>query len=171
MGETRRCGLGDRRGRRFAADRNPLQYKAVPVTEYVLVYRKRTDKLIDWNIRSHPAPEKVKASRIGDDYEHTNIWRITPAYDKRHPAIFPVELAERVIRYYSFVDDVVLDPFAGIGTVGKAAAKLNRRFTLIEQNQDYAEIIRDEAKAWLGKDAQHILTLNCPPIQVDDRLI
>ncbi|WP_032275788.1 site-specific DNA-methyltransferase, partial [Escherichia coli] len=40
------------RGRRFAADRNPLQYKPVPVTEYILVYRKKTDKLIDWNIRN-----------------------------------------------------------------------------------------------------------------------
>ncbi len=39
------------RGRRFKADRQPLQYKPVTVTEYVLVYRKRTDKLIDWNIR------------------------------------------------------------------------------------------------------------------------
>jgi DNA modification methylase len=158
------AGWATGRGRRFAADRNPLQYKAVPVTEYVLVYRKRTDKLIDWNIRAHPNTDKVKASRVGDDYERTNIWRIVPAYDKRHPAIFPVELAERVIRYYSFEDDVVLDPFAGIGTVGKAAAKLNRRFTLIEQNQDYAQIIRDEAKSWLGRDAQHILTLNCPPV-------
>jgi DNA modification methylase len=71
------------RGRRFAADRNPLQYKAVSVTEYVLVYRKSTSKLIDWNIRAHPKPELVKASRIGDDYERTNIWRIKPAHDSR----------------------------------------------------------------------------------------
>jgi hypothetical protein len=72
------AGWATGRGRRFAADRNPLQYKPVPVTEYVLVYRKHTDKLIDWNIRAHPDPELVKASRIGDDYERTNIWRIKP---------------------------------------------------------------------------------------------
>jgi len=41
------AGWATGRGRRFAADRNPLQYKAVPVTEYILVYRKRTDLLID----------------------------------------------------------------------------------------------------------------------------
>jgi DNA modification methylase len=126
------AGWATGRGRRFAADRHPLQYKPVPVTEYILVYRKHTSKLIDWNIRAHPQPEKVNASRIGDDYERTNIWRIQPAYDKRHPAIFPPELAEKVITYYSFKDDVVLDPFAGIGTVGKAALKLGRRFILIE---------------------------------------
>jgi DNA modification methylase len=164
------AGWATGRGRRFAADRNPLQYKAVPVTEYILVYRKRTSKLIDWNIRAHPNPESVKASRIGDDYERTNIWRIHPAYDKRHPAIFPVELAEKVITYYSFKGDVVLDPFAGIGTVGKAAVRLGRRFALIEQDPNYVDIIRSESKEWLGKDAKYILTLNCSPIEVADIL-
>lgn len=164
------AGWATGRGRRFAADRNPLQYKPVPVTEYILVYRKHTDMLIDWNIRAHPNKKLVEESKIGDDYERTNIWRITPAHDPRHPAIFPVELAERVISYYSFKNDVVLDPFAGIGTVGKAAVKLGRRFVLIEQNPQYVSIIREEVKTWLGHDAKNILTLNCPPIDVGDLL-
>jgi DNA modification methylase len=104
------AGWATGRGRRFAADRNPLQYKPVPVTEYVLVYRRRTHKLIDWNIRGHPDQALVKASRIDDDYERTNVWRIKPAHDPRHPAVFPVELAEKVITYYSFKGDVVLVP-------------------------------------------------------------
>jgi len=143
------AGWATGRGRRFAADRNPLQYKPVPVTEYILVYRKHTTKLIDWNIRSHPNQELVRASRIDDGYERTNIWRITPTYDKRHPAIFPPELAEKVITYYSFKEDLVLDPFAGIGTVGEAAVKLGRRFVLIEQNPEYVAVIRSRVKDWL----------------------
>ena len=164
------AGWATGRGRRFAADRNPLQYKPVPVTEYVLVYRKHSAKLIDWNIRAHPEPGSVRASRIGDGYERTNVWRIKPAHDRRHPAVFPVELAERVITYYSFKDDAVLDPFAGIGTVGKAAAKLGRRFVLIELSPDYIDIIREEAKNWLGKEAGQVLTINCPPIETEDIL-
>jgi len=164
------AGWATGRGRRFAADRNPLQYKPVPVSEYILVYRKHTDKLIDWNIRAHPDQQLVKDSRVQDDYERTNIWRIKPAYDKRHPAIFPVELAEKVITYYSFKGDVVLDPFAGIGTVGRAAAKLGRRFVLIEQEPGYIACIRDDARSWLGEEARHILTLNCAPIEVSDLL-
>ncbi|MBI5564609.1 MAG: site-specific DNA-methyltransferase [Chloroflexi bacterium] len=164
------AGWATGRGRRFAADRNPLQYKPVPVTEYVLVYRKHTDKLIDWNIRAHPDKETVKASKIGDDYERTNIWQITPSHDARHPAVFPVELAEKVIAYYSFKGDVVLDPFAGIGTVGKAATKLGRRFVLLEQNPKYVSIIREEAKIWLGKDARQVHTINCAPIDADNML-
>jgi DNA modification methylase len=164
------AGWATGRGRRFAADRNPLQYKPVPVTEYILVYRKHTDRLIDWNIRAHPDKETVRASKIGDDYERTNIWRLTPSHDPRHPAVFPLELAERVIAYYSFKNDVVLDPFAGIGTVGKAAVKLGRRFVLLEQNPKYVSIMREETKIWLGKDASQVHTINCTPIEVDNML-
>jgi DNA modification methylase len=155
------AGWATGRGRRFAADRNPLQYKAVPVTEYILVYRKKTDKLIDWNIRTHPDQKAVKNSKIEDSYEKTNIWRISPSYSKNHPAIFPIELAERVIKYYSFLGDVVLDPFAGIGTAGKAAVKLGRRFVLIELNKKYIDILREEVKRWLGIKHKDVLFLNC----------
>jgi len=82
-----------------------------------------------------------------------------------------VELAERVIRYYSFKGDVVLDPFAGIGTVGKAAVRLGRRFVLIEKERRYADIIVEEAKLWLGKDAANVLTINLPDIDVSDILL
>lgn len=118
------AGWATGRGRRFAADRNPLQYKAVPVTEYVLVYRKHTDLLIDWFIRNHPDRVTVDDSKISDGYERTNVWKINPSTNSKHPAAFPKELAEKVIRYYSFKGDVVLDPFAGSGTVGRAASDL-----------------------------------------------
>lgn len=136
------AGWATGRGRRFAADRNPLQYKPVPVTEYVLVYRKKTDKLIDWLIRKHPDQEAVKASKIADGYEVTNVWKIPPAHCKEHPAVFPAELAEKVILYYSFKNDVVLDPFGGTGTTAKAAAMLGRRFVLFEMEPKYVKLIK-----------------------------
>lgn len=155
------AGWATGRGRRFAADRNPLQYKAVPVTEYVLAYRKRTDLLIDWHIRNHPDRSLVEASKVGDDYERTNIWRIQPATNSKHPAAFPLELAEKVIKYYSFKGDVVLDPFAGSGTVGAAATRLDRRFVLFELNPDYIEMIRQAVPSWLGRAANDILWSKC----------
>lgn len=157
------AGWATGRGRRFAADRNPLQYKAVPVTEYVLVYRKKTDKLIDWHIRNHPDKSVVEASKVADDYEHTNIWRIHPKTNSKHPAAFPVELAQKVIKYYSFQGDVVLDPFAGSGTVGEAATGLKRKFVLFDINPEYIEIMRDACSQWLGNAANDILWLNCEP--------
>lgn len=158
------AGWATGRGRRFAADRNPLQYKAVPVTEYVLVYRKKTDKLIDWHIRKHPEQDLVAASRIEDGYEVTNIWNIHPAHSKKHPAIFPVELAEKAIQYYSFKNDVVLDPFAGIGTVGQAAIKLDRRFVLFEINDEYINEIRKNIEGWLKGDVEDVNWINCEPV-------
>lgn len=131
------AGWATGRGRRFAADRNPCQYKPVPVTEYVLVYRKKTDKLIDWLIRKHPLQDIVKESKIEDGYEVTNVWKIHPAHSKEHPAIFPIELAQKVIKYYSFKNDVVLDPFGGIGTTARAAISLSRRFALFEKDKKY----------------------------------
>ena len=136
------AGWATGRGRRFAADRNPMQYKPVPVTEYVLVYRKKTDKLIDWLIRKHPNQEDVLQSKIEDGYDVTNIWKITPAHCKEHPAVFPMELAEKVIQYYSFKNDVVLDPFGGTGTTMRAAIKLQRRFAMLEREPKYVELMK-----------------------------
>jgi len=149
------AGWATGRGRRFAADRHPLQYKAVPVTEYVMVYRKQTDKLIDWNIRAHHDAEAVQRSKIEGKYDVTNIWRITPSHHKDHPAIFPEELVEKVIRYYSFAGDLVLDPFAGSGTVGRVALKMGRRFFLIDNEPKYFHLMRNEigtAAKTMGKE-------------------
>ncbi|MCY4258542.1 MAG: site-specific DNA-methyltransferase [bacterium] len=156
------AGWATGRGRRFAADRNPLQYKAVPVSEYILVYRKKTDKLIDWNIRKHHDQDAVRESRILDDYERTNIWRISPASTKDHPAVFPLELAERVVLYYSFVGDVILDPFAGIGTVSKACIDNNRRFVMAELSEEYVVTMKRNLDKWgVGAD---IHCINTDPI-------
>ena len=137
-------GAGCGRGRGFASSRKPLQYKPEPITENVLVYRKRTSKLIDWNLRNHPNQEAVQRSLVNEPYERTNVWEIQPAYHKKHPAVFPEELARKVIRYYSFQGDMVLDPFAGSGTVGKVALAESRRFLLCENKQAYFDLMRRE---------------------------
>jgi DNA modification methylase len=80
--------------------------------------------------------------------------------------VFPLELAEKVIRYYSFKGDVVLDPFAGVGTTGKAAWKLERRFVLIEKEPAYVDVIREEILDWMGRAALEVLYFNCDPPQV-----
>jgi len=157
------AGWATGRGRRFAADRTPLQYKPVPVTEYVLVYRKHTEKLLDWNIRQHHDHEAVRRSKITGSYERTNIWKISPAHSAIHPAVFPIELAQRVVAYYSFEHDAVLDPFAGIGTTGRAAMSLRRRFVLIENEPKYIDYIREHIVDWMGQAAGEVLWVNCSP--------
>jgi DNA modification methylase len=157
------AGWATGRGRRFSADRNPLQYKPVPVTEYVLVYRKKTDKLIDWHIRKHPNQDIVKRSKISDGYEVTNIWKIHPSHSKKHPAIFPEELATKVIKYYSFIDDIILDPFGGIGTTARAAYKNERRFITFDLGSEYIEVVKHDLKNWFKDDLSTINWINVSP--------
>lgn len=154
------AGWATGRGRRFAADRNPMQYKPAPVTEYLLVYRSESSKLIDFYINEHPEQEVVEESKIADGYEKTNVWEVQPDTSSEHPAPFPDGLAERVIKYYSFINDVVLDPFAGTGTTGRVADELERRFVMFEKNDEYMQIIKDSLANSMGTEAEEINWIN-----------
>lgn len=128
------------RNGQFLQNRKPLAYKPNAVTEYVMVYRKHTDKLIDWNINGYD-DKTIEESKIEGDFESTNVWKITPAKNKHHPAVFPEDLCQKIIRYYSFKGDVVLDPFAGSGTVGRVASQYDRHYILVEKEQKYIDYI------------------------------
>jgi len=66
------------------------------------------------------------------------IWTgVTGASTKEHPAPYPIELAERLIRMFSFVGDTVFDPFLGTGTTTVAAAKWGRNSIGIEVDRHY----------------------------------
>jgi DNA modification methylase len=134
-------GSAKNRNGGFFQHRKPLGYKANSVVEYVMVYRKATDKLIDWNMRQYDA-ETMAASLVLGDYEPTNVWSIAPSSDPVHPAVFPLELATRVIQLYSYKGDLVFDPFAGRGTVGQAALLTERYFLLAEKEPTYFEYAR-----------------------------
>jgi DNA modification methylase len=127
----------------FLQHRKPLGYKPNAITEMLMVYRKKTDKLIDWNIRQY-SWDRVKKSKVLEDYETTNVWKIDPAFDRVHSAVFPLELCNRVVKYYSYINDLIFDPFAGSGTLGKASAKLSRNFFLVEKEKKYVDRIKEE---------------------------
>lgn len=57
-----------------------------------------------------------------------------------HPAPFPEELPRRLIKLYSFTDDIVLDPFMGSGTTAVSSLKEGRNFVGYEINEDYIEL-------------------------------
>ena len=52
------------------------------------------------------------------------VWHIANVSDSEHPAVFPIEIPRRLIKLFTFVDEPVLDPFAGSGTTAIAALKL-----------------------------------------------
>ena len=65
------------------------------------------------------------------------IWSIPGASTKNHPAPFPIELANRLVKMFSFHGDTVLDPFCGSGTTMIAALKNGRNSIGLDVDQDY----------------------------------
>ena len=129
----------------FMQHRKPLAYKPNATTEYIMVYRKQTDKLLDWNIKQYDW-NTVEKSKVPEGYETSNVWKIDPKFDKIHSAVFPVELCKRVIQYYSYENDIVFDPFGGSGTVGRTAKKFGRFFFLTEKEQEYFNYMQKQQK-------------------------
>lgn len=125
----------------FIQIKKPLTYKPNCITESLLVYRKNTNFLIDENIKKY---QNIGSMILNDEIESSNCWYITPKSTKNHPAVFPEKLCKKILDYYSFPYDIVLDPFAGSGTFGKVAVQMNRIPILCEQNKDYIEIILKE---------------------------
>lgn len=124
----------------YMQTRKALTYKPNCITESIMVYRKRAPFLLDCNVKDYPVYEKYENEPI----DTNNCWHITPKSDKDHPAVFPEELCRRILKYYSFEGDVVLDPFAGSGTFGRVAIKMGRLPIMCEIDEEYAKIINQE---------------------------
>ena len=104
--------------------------------EYILMQRKPGGY-------RKPTESQRELSRISKENFHEwfrQIWTLTGASTRHHPAPFPVEVAERLIRMFSFVGDTVLDPFVGTGTTVIAAARSNRSGIGIEVDPDYHQL-------------------------------
>jgi site-specific DNA-methyltransferase (adenine-specific) len=73
-----------------------------------------------------------------------DVWDIPPESARRvsHPAPFPVELPARLIRLYTYQNDLVLDPFMGSGSALVAAAQLGRRYIGYDTDATYVDIAR-----------------------------
>lgn len=91
-----------------------------------------------------PTPEQRRLSMIDrKDYDEwfQQFWNITGASTRDHPAPFPLEVAYRLVRMFSFVGDTVLDPFCGTGTSMLAAIRANRNSIGVEVDPAYCEMI------------------------------
>lgn len=88
-----------------------------------------------------PTEEQREKSKINkEDFYNwfCQIWEMPGASTKNgHPAPFPLELATRLVKMFSFVGDVVLDPFCGSGTTMLAAANTGRNSIGVETEQEY----------------------------------
>ncbi len=107
--------------------------------EFVLMQRK------PGGYRS-PSVRNRLLSVIGEENHRAwfrQIWSdLRGTSNPRHPAPYPVEFAERLVRMFSFVGDTVLDPFMGTGTTNIACARWGRNSIGIELDAAYFELAR-----------------------------
>jgi modification methylase len=102
--------------------------------EYLLVFAKD----------SFSRPDKGESDISKEEFMEStlSIWQVPPESAKKvgHPAPFPIALASRVIKLYSYVDDVVLDPFAGSGSTCVAAKGLKRHYVGVDISAEYCAL-------------------------------
>jgi len=84
-----------------------------------------------------------------------DVWEIRPESARRvgHPAPFPVELPERLIRLYTYAGDVVLDPFLGSGSTAVAAVRTGRRYVGYDTDPEYIALAHERIAAEAAADA------------------
>ena len=103
----------------------------------------------------NPTPMQRESSKLTKE-EHgawfQQFWNITGASTRNHPAPFPLELAYRLVRMFSFVGDTVLDPFVGTGTSCLAAMKCGRNSVGVEIDEVYCQ----QARRRLQKEAGNL---------------
>jgi DNA modification methylase len=112
--------------------------------EFVLMQRK------PGGYRTPDLPTRVLSLIPEEKYQawFQQIWTgVTGASTRHHPAPFPLEVATRLIRMFSFVGDTVLDPFAGTATTMLAAAQCGRNSVGVEVDPDYFEYARQRLTA------------------------
>ncbi|MBI4454726.1 MAG: site-specific DNA-methyltransferase [Acidobacteria bacterium] len=107
--------------------------------EFILMERK------PGGYRAPDVPTRILSVISAENHKKwfQQIWEGLPgASTKDHPAPFPLELADRLVRMFSFVGDTVLDPFLGTGTTTLAAAKIGRNSIGVELDPVYFEQTR-----------------------------
>jgi len=127
--------------------------------EYILMQRK------PGGYRTPSGEVRILSVISGEEHKKwfQQVWNGLPgASTKDHPAPYPVELAERLIRMFSFVGDTVLDPFMGTGTTALAASKCGRNSVNFEIDQEYLDLAAKRLESELS-------TLFSDPVVITDQ--
>ncbi len=139
-------------GRRTAwgSWRSPSNPHVVPSWEYVLVFSKG-----QWKLPGDRAAVDITAKEF--ETFSDGFWAIPPERRRKgHPAPFPEPLIERIVKFYSYRGNVVLDMFGGTGTVAAVARRLGRHYLHIDSSEEYCSVARDRVNRALPPAGSYI---------------
>jgi DNA modification methylase len=131
----------------FFQHRKPVAYKPNIVTETIFVFQKPAPFLIDKVVRSYDG-DVLEQSLVNEDYERSNVWKINPETHSDHLAPYPKELSDRIIKYYSYIGDLVLDPFMGSGTTAISCIDLKRKYLGVEIHEEYVNMAMERIRSF-----------------------
>ena len=117
------------------------------VHEYILVFSKGS-----FGRKNKSDKNKTATIEKTEFMEWTkSVWKFPTERASKvgHPAPFPVELPRRIIKLYSYTNDVILDPFAGSCTTGIAAIEQGRKYICIDNNSDYIQLGKERIQKYL----------------------
>ena len=113
--------------------KSPANPHIVPSWEYILVFSKISDRLDGSDKNADITKEEFMKFSDG-------MWYIPPETQRNgHPAPFPEELIYRLIKFYSYKGNTVLDMFGGTGTVAIVSQKTGRNFIHIDISPEYCK--------------------------------
>jgi len=130
-------------GRRTAwgSWRSPSNPHVIPSWEYVLVFSKG-----QWNLPGDRSAIDITAAEF--EAFSDAFWKIPPErVRKGHPAPFPEELIERLVKFYSYRGNVILDMFGGTGTVAAVARRLGRHYLHVDSSEEYCRLAEARVRA------------------------
>ncbi len=113
--------------------KSPANPHIVPSWEYILIFSKNGDRLDGSDRNADITKEEFMKFSDG-------MWYIPPETQRNgHPAPFPEELIYRLIKFYSYKGNTVLDMFGGTGTVAVVSQKTGRNFIHIDISSEYCK--------------------------------
>lgn len=132
--------------------KSPANPHIIPSWEYVLIFSKNGDKLY-----GNPKDADITAEEFKEFSD--GLWQIQPERQRNgHPAPFPEELIYRLIKYYSYKGNVVLDMFGGTGTVAVVSRKTGRKFIHIDISKEYNNTAKERLRKTKGELSQRQLS-------------
>ena len=120
--------------------KSPANPHIVPSWEYVLIFTKGDNRLDgDQNMADITKEEFIKFS--------DGFWKIQPETQRKgHPAPFPEDLIYRLVKFYSYKGNNILDMFGGTGTVATIAKRTGRNFIHIDISPQYCKVAKDRVE-------------------------